>query len=117
MCLRGDPMAPHRALKFGLAVRTPAIQAGLARRPLTLREIFCSRMVFRASANILFALFDSLPSVRVECLWRFSNNLLGSRRLVKRMEQVKSACTRGSKMSSTNDSLPSLNDEPCDSYR
>src|SRR6185503_18777803 len=30
---------PHRALKFGRAVRTPAMQAGLTRRRLTLREI------------------------------------------------------------------------------
>ena len=36
----------HRALKFGRAVRTPAMQAGLTRRRLTLREIFFSRMSF-----------------------------------------------------------------------
>ena len=35
---------PHRALKFGREVRTPAMQAGLTRRRLTLREIFSSRM-------------------------------------------------------------------------
>ena len=60
---------PHRALKFGRAVRTPAMQAGLTRRRLTLREIFSSRMVFRASKNVLFALFDSVPSVSVAA-WR-----------------------------------------------
>jgi len=60
---------PHRALKFGRAVRTPAMQAGLTRRRLTLREIFSSRMVFRGSKNVLFALFDSVPSVRVAA-WR-----------------------------------------------
>ena len=60
---------PHRALKFGRAVRTPAMQAGLTRRRLTLREIFSSRMVFRASNNILFVLFDSVPSVSVGA-WR-----------------------------------------------
>ena len=54
---------PHRALKFGREVRTPAMQAGLTRRRLTLREIFSSRMVFRASNNVLFALLDSVPSV------------------------------------------------------
>ena len=60
---------PHRALKFGREVRTPAMQAGLTRRRLTLREIFSSRMVFRASKNVLFALFDSVSSVSVAA-WR-----------------------------------------------
>ena len=31
---------PHGALKFGREVRTPAMQAGLATRRLTFREIF-----------------------------------------------------------------------------
>ena len=31
---------PHGALKFGQEIRTPAMQAGLAKRRLTLREIF-----------------------------------------------------------------------------
>ena len=60
---------PHRALKFGPAVRTPAMQAGLTRRRLTLREIFSSRIVLRGSKNVLFALFDLAPSVRVGA-WR-----------------------------------------------
>ena len=47
------------------------MQAGLARRRLTLREIFSSRMVFRASKHVLFALFDSLPSVKVAA-WRMA---------------------------------------------
>ena len=35
---------PHRALKFGREIRTPAMQAGLTTRRLTLREIFvCAR--------------------------------------------------------------------------
>jgi len=50
---------PHRALKFGREVRTPAMQAGLTRRRLTLREIFCSRMVFRASKHVLFTFFET----------------------------------------------------------
>jgi hypothetical protein len=54
---------PHRALKFGREVRTPAMQAGLTRRRLTLKDIFSSRMVFLASKNVLFVLFDSAPSV------------------------------------------------------
>ena len=31
---------PHASLKFGPVTRTPAMQAGLTKRPLTLREIF-----------------------------------------------------------------------------
>ena len=31
---------PHRALKFGLEVRTPAMQAGLVSRRLSFREVF-----------------------------------------------------------------------------
>ena len=62
---------PHRALKFGRAVRTPAMQAGLTRRRLTLREIFSSRVVFRVSKNVLFVLFDSVPSVKVAA-WRMA---------------------------------------------
>ena len=62
---------PHSALKFGRAVRTPAMQAGLTRRRLTLREIFSSRMVFRGSKNVLFALFDSVPSAKVAA-WRMA---------------------------------------------
>ncbi len=40
---------PHGSLRFGREVRTPAMQAGLATRKLTLRETFpvrLSRMVF-----------------------------------------------------------------------
>jgi IS1 family transposase len=59
----------HRALKFGHTVRTPAMQAGLTRRRLTLRESFSSRMVFRAPKNVRFELFDSIPSVSVG-VWR-----------------------------------------------
>jgi IS1 family transposase len=34
---------PHRALKFGKETRTPAMQAGLAKRRLSFRDVFCSR--------------------------------------------------------------------------
>src|SRR5215467_6524351 len=44
---------PHRALKFGRKLRTPAMQAGLTGKRLTLREIFCSRIVFLASFEIV----------------------------------------------------------------
>ena len=36
------PHRPHRALRFGRETRTPAMQAGLATRRLTLRDIFLS---------------------------------------------------------------------------
>jgi hypothetical protein len=39
---------PHRALRFGREVRTPAVQAGLTTRRLTLREIFSSTIVLLA---------------------------------------------------------------------
>ena len=41
---------PHRALKFGSETRTPAMQAGLTTRRLTLREVF---VCTRTSASIL----------------------------------------------------------------
>jgi IS1 family transposase len=53
----------HRALKFGRQVRTPAMQAGLIKWALTLREIFSSRELFVASKNVLFALFESVGPV------------------------------------------------------
>ena len=57
---------PHRALKFGRDVRTPAIQAGLTRRRLTLREIFTSEMVFLASGEIVIVFVYSATSLYVE---------------------------------------------------
>ncbi len=36
---------PHRALRFGREVRTPAIQAGLTTRRLTFREGFSSTII------------------------------------------------------------------------
>ena len=41
------------------------MQAGLNRRRLTFREIFETGISFLASKNVLFALFDSAPSVSV----------------------------------------------------
>ena len=48
---------PHGALKFGRATRTPAMQAGLATRRLTLRDIFMSlrRVVWWLSDVRVFA--------------------------------------------------------------
>jgi hypothetical protein len=56
---------PHRALKFGREVRTPARQAGLTKQALTLREIFSSRELFLASKKVIFifVLFDTTPPV------------------------------------------------------
>ena len=45
---------PHGALKFGRETRTPAMQAGLAARQLTLRDIFVSlRHVARWLSDVL----------------------------------------------------------------
>ena len=48
---------PHGALKFGRETRTPAMQAGLATRRLTLRDIFVSlrRGVLWLSDVLVFA--------------------------------------------------------------
>ena len=45
---------PHRALKFGGVVRTPAMQAGLTTRRLTLRETFPPAMLIWLSQKIKF---------------------------------------------------------------
>jgi hypothetical protein len=45
---------PHRALKFGREMRTPAIQAGLMTRRLTLREIFPPAMLLSFSEKVKF---------------------------------------------------------------
>ena len=50
---------PHRGLRFGREVRTPAIQAGLTKRRLTLREIFSSTIVFLA--------WEKVKSVLARC--------------------------------------------------
>ena len=60
---------PHRALKFGREFRTPAWQAGLTNRALTLREVFSSKMVFLELKNLLFktlwAVSFRIPAVRL----------------------------------------------------
>ena len=57
---------PHRALKFGREIRTPAIQAGLTGKRLTLRQIFCSGIVFLASSEIVLVFVYSETSFSVE---------------------------------------------------
>jgi hypothetical protein len=39
-------LRPHRALKFGGTLRTPAMQAGLVKKCLSFREVFTSPAVF-----------------------------------------------------------------------
>jgi hypothetical protein len=56
---------PHRALKFGRELRTPAMQAGLVKRWLTLREIFEASIVFLGSRNVMIIITYSTLSVSV----------------------------------------------------
>jgi transposase-like protein/IS1 family transposase len=53
-------LRPHRALKFGREVRTPAWQAGLTNRALTSREIFSARIVFSAPGRSFSRLHTAL---------------------------------------------------------
>ena len=55
----------HRGLRFGSEMRTPAMQAGLARRRLTFREIFSSAIVFWALENLVFLFTKLSRSVSV----------------------------------------------------
>jgi IS1 family transposase len=57
---------PHRALKFGRAVRTPAMQAGLTTRRLKFREIFSSTMYSWVLRNVTFVFFDPAILVNVD---------------------------------------------------
>jgi hypothetical protein len=49
-------LRPHRALKFGPEIRTPAMQAGLAKRRFTFRDVFTFLV-----ALILIRKLDSIP--------------------------------------------------------
>ena len=49
-------LRPHRALKFGPEIRTPAIQAGLATRRFTFRDVFTFLV-----ALIWMGKLDSIP--------------------------------------------------------
>jgi hypothetical protein len=55
LCCHYNFVRSHRALKFGREVRTPAWQAGLTNRALTLREIFSARIASSAPGKIIFA--------------------------------------------------------------
>jgi transposase-like protein/IS1 family transposase len=54
---------PHKALKFGREVRTPAMQAGLTRRQLTFRDILEAGIAFLASKILIFARFETARPV------------------------------------------------------
>src|SRR5262245_37342051 len=54
---------PHRALKFGGEMRTPAMQAGLITRRLTLREVFPPAMFLWLSEKVKFAQLTVLVGV------------------------------------------------------
>ncbi|MDA2937685.1 hypothetical protein MYX75_05405 [Acidobacteria bacterium AH-259-A15] len=55
-------LRPHTALKFGTTVRTPAMQAGLAKNRLSFRDVFTSRAVF-----LLFVLIAIRLQATAEC--------------------------------------------------
>ena len=56
-------MRPHRALKFGREVRTPAIQAGLTKWRLTFREVFSSTAILLVWKKVMCVFVRSARSV------------------------------------------------------
>jgi IS1 family transposase/transposase-like protein len=57
---------PHRALQFGREVRTPAVQAGLTTRRITLREIFSSATILLVWKKVTCVFVYSRISVTVD---------------------------------------------------
>jgi len=55
---------PHRGLKFGKQMRTPAMQAGLASRRLTFREVFTSAPTILLFVVIVFEHYRRFDRVR-----------------------------------------------------
>ena len=53
---------PHTALRFGKTVRTPAMQAGLAKKKLSFWDVFVSQAVF-----LLFILIAIRLQTTAEC--------------------------------------------------
>ena len=51
LCCHYNFLKPHRALKFGREVRTPAMHAGLTKQRLTFRDIFTSIATFLGLAR------------------------------------------------------------------
>jgi hypothetical protein len=62
-------LCPHRALKFGTTLRTPAMQAGLANRRLSFREVFTSQAVF-----FLLVLIAETPCLLAPRIWKIPWN-------------------------------------------
>ena len=58
-------LRPHRVLKFGGETRTPAMQAGLARRRLSFREIFTSPVILLSPKKIVY-LFSRVGALRAK---------------------------------------------------
>ena len=60
---------PHMALKFGKTFRTPAMQAGLAKKRLSFRKVFTSRpaffLLFLVAVLARFCRFKLQISVRL----------------------------------------------------
>jgi hypothetical protein len=67
-------MRPHLALRFGAELRTPAMQAGLAHRKLSFRDVFAMRL-------ILFLWGLVVNWARSSELWWRGGELRWSRRL------------------------------------
>ena len=64
-------LRPHRALKFGTTMRTPAIQAGLAKKRYSFRDVFTSRAACLLFLLMLVAGFIDLASSLLQVgLWR-----------------------------------------------
>ena len=55
---------------------SPRSVSTLPLQPSVVREIFASRMVFRASKNVLFLLFNSAPSAEAKVLSWFNSHPL-----------------------------------------
>jgi IS1 family transposase len=53
---------PHRALKFGHQIRTPAMQAGLTKKRLTFRDVFTSNPSFLRLVGTVIALISQKNS-------------------------------------------------------
>ena len=56
---------PHQALKFGKEIRTPAQQAGLVSRRLTLRDIFTSLALILFIQRLIMTLITFISPIRL----------------------------------------------------
>jgi hypothetical protein len=58
-------LRPHRALKFGRQVKTPAMQAGLTERRLSFRDIFSDWPILRLIREIQMIFAYPARSIQV----------------------------------------------------